>query len=208
MLSGPRPFIPAINVVRVELRLTQDLQHIENVFNFHSNLKPDPTVVQGIADFVESWWSDTLKAYQSSQIAMNEVRATDQTEQNSFFAVANQFQGVTGGYEQPVLPANVSLAVHWGTGRLGRSYQGRTFHVGMPKDQTNNSTVSPIWAANLQTAYSTLLQGSQLNGYPLSVVSYSANGAWRTSALVTPITSVSIETTTDSQRRRLPGRGA
>lgn len=208
MPTGPRPFIPATNVVRVELRMTQDLQHLENVFNFRANQDITPTLVQGIADFVESWWSDTLKAYQSSQVAMNEVRATDQTEQNSFFAVANQFQGVVGGYEQPVLPANVSLAVHWGTGRLGRSYQGRTFHIGMPKDQTNNSTVSPIWINNLQTAYSTLLQGAQLNGYPLSIVSYSANGAWRASALVTPITSVSIEQTTDSQRRRLPGRGA
>lgn len=207
MPTVPRPFIPVINGIKVEMRMLQDLQHIENVFWFQASAEVGLANVQDAADAVAGWWHDTLRPLQSSQIALLEVRATDFTTENSWFAINTDFQGVVGGRDQPVLPANVSVAVHLGCNRTGRSFQGRVFHVGLCKDQVDNSTVSPGAVGSLQIAYTTLLTQMNLAGTPWSIASFMSNKLWRSIAVTTPVTSISVEQTTDSQKRRLPGRG-
>jgi len=207
MPMPPRPFIPVINGIKVELRYLQDLQHIENVFWFQNGDVNTVGTVDDAATMVANWWNTVLRPLQSSQIALLEVRATDFTTENSWFAVNTDYQGFVGTHDQPVLPANVSVAVHFGCNRTGRSYQGRVFHVGLCKDQVNNSTVSPGTLDSLQTAYQNLITDANTGGMPLSIASFASNKAWRSVALTTPVTSVSIEQTTDSQKRRLPGRG-
>ena len=113
----------------------------------------------------------------------------------------------TGEKTETALPNNVSLAVHWGTGLLGRSRHGRTFHLGITTDLVNGNFVTN--AADIQSAYDALrttLDNITLN-VEFSVVSFVFQNDWRRDPLVTPISGVAVEATIDSQRRRLPGRG-
>ena len=207
MATLPRPFIPVPNGVKVELRYLQNLQHIENVLWFQSPDEVTPTLVHDIATMVATWWHNNVWVLQSSQIALYEVRATDYTSENSWFAIDTTFQGTVGGHDQAILPANVAVAIHLGTGRVGRSFQGRVFHPGLCKDQVDNSTVAPSTVDALQTAYFNLVTAAQQAGIAWIIASFMSNKLWRATALTTPVTSVSVEQTTDSQKRRLPGRG-
>ncbi|HET8705930.1 MAG TPA: hypothetical protein VFM46_06470, partial [Pseudomonadales bacterium] len=114
---------------------------------------------------------------------------------------------VSGTHFQPALPNSVTLAVHWGTGRIGRSTHGRTYFIGLCEDEVDGNIVNN--AAAIQTAYDTLritFDNALLNTQ-FSIVSFVQANGWRRDPLVTPITGVSVDNVVDNQRRRLPGRG-
>jgi hypothetical protein len=71
------------------------------------------------------------------------------------------------------------------------------------------STVTTSHANDIVAAYNQLLSPSPYVGTAVwSVVSTQHNKAPRTNAVVLPITNaLCVDTTVDSQRRRLPGRG-
>lgn len=111
----------------------------------------------------------------------------------------------TGGSVQ--LPNNVTLCIKWTTENRGRSFRGRTYHVGLTESQVTDNEVVAVAMGQFTTAYGALLTDLATAGWPLVIASRYANNQPRITGVATLVTGFSIDPFIDSQRRRLPGRG-
>lgn len=207
MPAPPMPHYDVPGLMRVEMHFKQDNQKVMNTYWCKSNLNiTSTTEEQLIAGTFVNWWSDTIRPLAASTLSLFEVVVKELRDDGIAILYTTDLPQ-SGEKTEAALPNNVTLAVHWGTGHVGRSRHGRTFHLGLCEDQVTQNTCTV--AADIQSAYDALrttLDNISLN-IEFSVVSFVANKAWRTVPLVTPITGVAVENTIDSMRRRLPGRG-
>jgi hypothetical protein len=129
---------------------------------------------------------------------------------------------VTGTYPKVgtnspgVTANNVTLAIKLATGLGGRSYHGRFYFVGVGPGIYNSTQPNQLKSASVgdfEDAFpsfiSTIETGSMDEGnVELVVCSFITANTDRVPALATTVTSLQLtDTTFDSQRRRLPGRG-
>jgi hypothetical protein len=209
MPAPPAPIWNVPGLIRVELHYLFAAQHCMNVHYCNSNLhETSDTHMHLVANTFKNWWSGTLRTYISNQVSLYEVTARELVP-DGLAVLETEDLPVTGNRGSPALPNNVSLAVHWGTGHVGRSAHGRTYILGLTQDEVTGNVVNSSELASIKSAYDALrtaLDNITLN-VEFSIVSFVHANAWRTAPLVTPITGVSIENTVDSMRRRLPGRG-
>ena len=206
----PAPPMPAYDVpglMRLEAHFNLDGQKVMNTHWFKSNLNETSDVqMQLVAGTYVNWWTSELDTFVSNaaelyEVVIKELRPDGQT------ILYTEDLPVTGQRTSPLLPNNVTLAVHWGTGHIGRSTHGRTYFIGLTQDIVIGNQCTA--AADIQAAYDALrtaYDNITIN-VEFSIVSFVSQGAWRITPLVTPITGVAVENTIDSQRRRLPGRG-
>jgi hypothetical protein len=206
----PAPPMPAYDVpglMRLEMHYLFQNEHCMNTFWLKSNLnETSATLEQEIAGTFVNWWVSEIKPLVTGQLQLYEV-VVKELRPDGIAILYTEDLPASGSKTEEALPNNVALAVHWGTGLVGRSRHGRTFHMGMTIDQVTNNHCDI--ASDIQTAYDglrTTLDNITLN-VEFSVVSFVSGGFWRQQPLVTPISGVAVESTLDSQRRRLPGRG-
>ncbi len=206
----PPPPMPVYNVpglMRLEAHYKQDSQLVMNTFWFKSNLnETGPAQMQAIATTFADWWSAELAPLIGNEVQLFEIVIKELRPDGNTILFTDGLPA-NGTHQSPILPNSVTLAVHWGTGLVGRSRHGRTFFIGLCEDQVIANTCTI--AAQIQSAYDALrvtFDNMTLN-VEFSVVSFVSNNAWRTEPLVTPITGVAVDSTIDNQRRRLPGRG-
>lgn len=210
------PFVPAPNTIQIEMQYGTWGGKAENVFHVTGN--GPITDIAGLCNAAitafHGWWNTSLKSTQSNEYAIGTITARDIGVEGGEAHV--QFFNEMCTHAGLALPDNVTCAVKWNTSRAGRSYRGRSFHVGLPVDfRTKDELTGPAIAA-LQAAYGALPGVVSAMGWggfgptsgTLTVVSKRHNKAWRAVADCTPITGCSItDTHLDSMRRRLSGRG-
>lgn len=201
------PFVPIPNTARCELRFEQDGQQMANIFHV---LKDEPLTVGDLntigGAFVD-WWEQLLPLV-SNSVTLREISLIDQTTANGIAILYNAGLPLIGGDGGARMPNGTSLAIKWSTGLAGRSFRGRTFHIGFTETQCVGNEVEPLHLANLIPAYQFLLTTMTGAGYSLAVASRFANGAPRPTGIATPILNASVaDSTLDRQWKRMPGRG-
>lgn len=204
-------FVPAPNIVQVELIYTLHSQSVENVY--HVKCKNGFVVgdLDSIAILFDNWQNVTQKPMLTSGAGFRLIvtRHLDQPNGLSLERTINPVRtGTAGG---PTLPGNVTTAITWTTGLRGRSYRGRTYHVATHSSHTTGNQLTAAAVTLYTTTYQTLLANVNASGaYALVVLSRRANNAWRAAGVATPISGANVESNLDSQRRRLtgPGRGS
>ena len=204
------PFIPAPNIIMVELRCTRNGQKIENRWHFNNSAAVTPASMLIIATLVWDWAENTYLPLQSSEILLNEVVATDLTTMNGgqvTYAPDATTVGGVGGY---ALPNETSLAVSLRSASRGRSARGRTYVLSLSDGQmadTNN--VLPATATAFAAAFNTLRTSAAAVAKPLTIVSYRSNNVVRPGGPVyfSVTNAVVVDTVVDSMKRRKPGIG-
>lgn len=210
MPTGKMPPINVPGLIRVEMHFLLNGERTENVYHCMNNL-PNPGAEQLhlIANTFKNWWTTEVRPLTASNCILQEVTARELTPTGVAVLETDGLPsgGTVGGGN--ALPGNITLAIHWGTGLRGRSYNGRTYHMGFNRDQVNGNVVDPTVGANLLSAYNALRTAldNALVGVEFGVLSVQHNKEWRTPPILTPITGVAIDPNMDSQRRRLKGRG-
>lgn len=201
-------FVPFPNCASVEMIFTLDGQRIENRYHVEQDSPFDEVSLAVLAALFDNWWTTELRAEQPTSLSLVLIvaKALDTpsspgVEYSSGLPKAGLFTTT------PALPNNVTLAVKWSTGLRGRSFRGRTYHIGLTEDAVAGNTISAGHLSFLIGAYEALID--DLAGLPadLVVASRISNGVERTTGVTTQVSGVSIDATVDSQRRRLPGRG-
>lgn len=207
MPPPPMPQYDVPGLMRLEMHYLWREQHCMNVFWLNSNLhETSETLEHELAGTFVNWWKTEIAPLISSTVQLYEVTVKE-LRPDGVAVLHTDGLPANGAKSETALPNNVSLAVHWGTGLVGRSRHGRTFHLGITSDFVNGNFVTN--ANDIQAAYDALrttLDNITLN-VEFSVVSFVLQNAWRRDPLITPISGVAVEATIDSQRRRLPGRG-
>lgn len=207
MPPGPMPAYNVPGLMRLEAHFIQDGQRVMNTHWFKSNLNETSDIhMHEVANTYKNWWTSAYKPYVASSVQLFEI-VVKELVPNGLAVLETSGLPASGQRNNPALPNHVTLAVHWGTGRLGRSTHGRTYIIGLTEDMVDGNICNE--ATGIQAQYDALrttFDNITLN-VEMSIVSFVHANAWRAEPLVTPITGVAVENRIDSQRRRLPGRG-
>lgn len=202
------PTAPAPGIAEVALHFTQDLQLVENIFHVRTTGVWEPATLLTLAEDVATWWLNDLKPQCADNLVFREVVATDLSTGTGAQVTHSISPPQTGTGGSGALPNSATLAVKWTTGLRGRSFRGRTYHLGLLDAQVASNTVIPATLASLITDYNGLINAINLvTERTMVVLSRFTGGVERPIAIGTPIIQASIDPTVDSQRRRLPGRG-
>lgn len=201
-------YIPAPNCASVQMIFSVLGQRVENVYhvrNFSPYLTEDLLL---LGNWFIGWWTGNFQEWTPPEVSLVMVVCTAlDTQTSPSIEVTLGLPAVGEGIAYTVAPTNVTCSVRWTTGHRGRSYRGRTFHVGLAKEFITGNTINSTPIGYLQAGYGVLINEENLLPGGLVILSKYANKAPREEAVATPVTGVFVDNTVDSQRRRLPGRG-
>jgi len=200
--------IPTENVAEVTMTFLQDGQYLINKHAFLNTAGWDEGSLNNLGTAVREWWDTNLKAKVTNQVQLVAIECVDLTAGSGLGTAVTTGLPITGTSAQPAPPNNVTLSIKKATGLIGRSFRGRTYHVGLPENVVTNNTVDTAFVGQLRDAYDALKQPlGALIPVDLCVLSEWADGAPRTEGICTVVTGIGVDPIVDSQRRRLPGRG-
>lgn len=204
------PFIPANNVVQAELVFNWDGQIVENVLHYQIGGGWTITLMDELGGKLVTWWSTYFKAGSPTNLTLQNIKLIDLTSSTAPAIDYATGLPLTGTAAAGSLPNNCTCVITKRTPLRGRSYRGRIYHVGLKEDQVTGNTILGASVSTFITNY-TALQVFTLAGpldAELVVVSRYENKFPRPMAVVTQVTHFTADVIVDSQRRRLPGRGA
>lgn len=201
-------FVPFNNTIKLVATFGYDLQYCANVHHYIVDETPDAATATSLAEGYKTWWDTYLKAFCPSALALVRITCTIMENENDPVIEYTTGMPDSATNSEPALPNSVTVAVRWNTNFRGRSYKGRTFHLGLTETQVTGNLLGTSQQTILTTAYGELMAiPTDVGPAIMGVASYYYHGVQRTTGVITPVTSVFIDRTIDSQRRRLPGRG-
>lgn len=180
----------------------------QNVFHIAGAGAFTETTLNAAAEVYRNWFNTTGKPLVSASLDLVKILTRDLTIQ---FGPGTEYTDglpITGTRAGNLLPFNCTAAVKWTTGYRGRSYRGRTFHIGLVESDEAFSELTSGVITALKAGYEDLLDAYNAVGLQMVVASRITNGAERDHGLATAITGVHVNGEIDSQRRRLPTRGS
>lgn len=196
-------------VAEIDMLYTYNGQLVMNRFHVKREGAWDSAMLNTLAAAFITWFDTFMKSGASNGLTLNAVRATDLSTANNPQVIVTTGLPSTGTGGTADLPNNVTVAVKWTTGLRGRSARGRTYHLGLHSNQIAVNTVVTGSIAGLKAAYEELIAAVEgASDGVLSVLSERTGNAPRTEGIAYQIVGVDINPTLDSQRRRLPERGA
>jgi len=195
-------FIPTPQGVEVVLKMTQQGVPVVNVWHVDLNSAVTVADLGVVGGTFDAWITSDLAALMSSTVSFDQLIVTD-------ISVINGAQDIrvpttsTGLAAGTPAAANAAVVVSQRTGLTGRSFRGRTYLGGITQTvQTTSHEVTVGFAAAVLTSFNNLIALLNIAGYALSVLSKIALGVSRVAGLLTEITTIIVNTTIDSQRRR------
>lgn len=204
-------FIPVPGTAKVAMVSTLNLQQMINTFHFKLTAGEwDAAGLNSLCEAVWNWYHDNIRPIQTNIAVM--IRCTAVSLQSSTAASgAYSATPAAGAVSSPYVPNNVALVATLRTALRGRSYRGRFYLGGIPQAQLSGANyIADSYAATFRTAMLALMTDADIAALEATwgVVSLRHDNAARSTGVFTPITTVDVDPTIDSQRRRLPGRGA
>lgn len=203
-------FVPLPGGIRVAMEYRLDGQVVLNIYH----VKYSEPIVTGnltsVLDLFLDWWSNNMADNFSSDIALVKLTAQAIDVEDGEILEMSLETPVPGTNALDSLPNNCAFCVSDLTNRTGRSYRGRHYYAGIPEAWVTNNTLDSAHYTALIASVVELydsIAGDSLGGNVV-IASFVTNGAPRTEAIGTLITGVGGDDTMDSQRRRLPKRGA
>lgn len=199
------PFVGNADVAEAHMRYTWNGQIVENVLHFLKTGGFDATALSDLGTMLRTWHASNLRGTQSNGATNDDILTKSLGYESApSYVTAGGNAGTLTSASQP---NNVTAAIKLVSAFSSRSTRGRVFHVGLTQSQVTGSTLTSAAVSALQAAYAALIAAATSAGIEWGVYSRVYLGVPRDEGLFTPILSVSVDPTTDSQRRRLPGRG-
>ena len=210
------PFVPVPNTIEVESRYIWSGQQVETTSYFE---KADGWTLSDISDWLDQMnviIQEELLPLLSTAIQFVELVARLLDTASSIGFSLPISPAVSGGEDFPAVPNNSTYTISFKTGLTGRSFRGRNYVPGIPDNKRIENTIDSAFRTGLLAFYSTLRTAASENSTPMVVVSrYSGvdpdtgKPIPRVTGVTTNVASISTaDLVLDSQRRRLPGRGA
>lgn len=202
------PFQPTDDVASCELRYTWQGENVENRLHFFRD-GFTPADLLTLATECYTSWASYFSPITSNTVTLREAYATDLRTEDGPTATYAPGTLVTGINVNESVTNNTALCLSLRTALRGRSRRGRFYTVGLTENVVANNRVSEAARTAWVQALTDLQIAVELVGWQLVVLSRVSGGVPRpvaSSATVTQI--LTVDDVVDSQRRRLPGRGA
>lgn len=203
------PYVPVLNTAQLELLYIWNNQRCENVLHYVKASPWDNTTLTQLCAAAVSKWAAHFASFMPNTLSLVEIIATDMASNTG--PVVNFGTGlpIVGGTTNPSLPNNCSVVVTKRTALRGRSYRGRIYHPGLTEGMVIDNqvvTASLTLTMNAWNQFKVLAIGG--DEALLCVVSRIQNDVPLATGIATLVTQLTSDGLVDSQRRRLPGRGA
>lgn len=204
------PFQPAPGTVGVIIEGRLVGQQYENTLAFFQN-GADPTVgdCSALATNAKDWWNTLMLPMLCDTLIMLRVTAKNLFVNGGAKAVISM-DAMQGAVSTEQAPSNVAAVVTFDTGQSSKSSHGRNYIGAVPNSVIDVNTLEGGFCSDIISAYQQLLPGGTYDPSPYywSVLSRQSNSVVLAAAIAVPVLNVYFtDTTVDSQRRRLPGRG-
>lgn len=202
------PFQPVPFTTRVELIYNSNGQICENVLHYKSLAEASAADLNALAAEMVVQWGTFLKPLTHSASSLITVKCTaldDEFAPGIEYTTGLPIAGTRTGTQAP---NNVTVATRFLTALRGRSFRGRAYHIGISTTDISGNEITSTFQTNLRNAWIGLMSIESTPVFAQCVVSRYQGGVLRPEGHAQDITNVQIDKTLDSQRRRLPGRGA
>jgi len=200
-------FVPFPNTCQVSLHMTKGDQLIENGFHVESLAPLTVGDLEAIGAVFFEWW-DSHRNLVINTVTLREIDLRDLSTSSGIGFLYSDGLPLVGLLSGSAMPNSVTCAIKWGTGLTGRSFRGRTYHIGLAESQVNNNSLDSATITGLLASYNNLIGLIKTAGFTMVVASRVSNGAPRVTGVTTEILTASFaDPTIDNQRKRLPGRG-
>lgn len=201
-------FIETPDTAKVAVQYESGGQDIVNTLWFENAGGWAEAALQLLADSVLDWAIDELIGYLSNDIQLISATATDQSVEGGAQAVATPPTTTVGGSSTNAASNNATGVVTFRTAKTGRSYRGRNYVSGIPNEYIITPvSLSAVWTAGILAAYEALADVEAAADCQHVVVSHYHALAPRAAGVTEVVTAYTMDTSVDSQRRRLQGRG-
>lgn len=201
------PFIQVPGVYRFTLYYTNSGQNAANVFHRRKGVVAwDSSNVYNSAFALKEWWRTYIMPNVPDTVTLERIMCISENSQTDPSLDFQDGLPLVGTRAATPLPQNVTVAVAWKTSGRGRSFQGRTYHVGLCLEDQLWGTLTDTAYTWLINAYTPLIGVWAVSPYFMCVVSRQHNGVILNPATYYQILSCTINRDLDSGRRRLPGR--
>lgn len=200
-------FQPVALAAQCLINYRQAGQELQTQLYFNTNGDDDPVTLTTLAQMVADWLTNEWAQVASDQASVLSLIVTNVDQAGSTQVTFTPIGGIPGTVASPALPTGTTVTASWRTGLAGRSFRGRTYHVGLTEGQVVNNALDSGSRTMLQSAYTQLIIDANSAGFPLSVASRVSNGVPRPTGILTPVLTCLVDEFIDSQRRRLTGRG-
>ena len=204
-------FIPHPQVAKVDIVQTLEGQSVVNGLYFRTGVEGgwDAPMLYELAHQVYTAWGTGITTWQCSTLTLMKVRATSMANQYASQAEYLPAPPMVGLVPGDAVPANVALCVSLGSAARGKAGRGRVYIAGLSEQHVTGSYVTANMANNITTGLMNLRDTLLLEGIYLTTYSRVVGGVYRAEALISDVVSIGVaDLVVDSQRRRLPGRGA
>ena len=203
------PFIPVPNTVQINVVYAMDGQEVENTLYYEKTTGVSATDLAALVEEVNAFLVDQLVPFLGNTIELIRLVGVLLDAADSLLYVSTTGLPFAGTASGPAAPNNVALCMSLRTGIRGRSFRGRNYIPGIPRDLITENTVGAGSVTAYEDAYNGLIGLGGDDGWQQVIVSRFSGGAPRTTGVTTPVTAAFVvDPTVDSQRRRLPGRGS
>lgn len=177
------------------------------VVNVYHVTTTDPIVTLklfDIAEIFEAWWLTDMSPGFSNEIALTTVTALNLNEANGEKITLVVAPPIPGGAVELAVSNNVAIVASFATPKTGRSFRGRAYQAGLPRDAITENKITTVKAAAIVTDYLALQALLAFANTDFVVASFQSGGVPRSEGIATEIESISVNTRVDTQRRRLP----
>lgn len=202
-------FVPFDNVLKLEAIYDLDGQICENVFHYWSADGPTVASATALAAQFRTTWVANLQPLVNPTLQLWRIAVTSLETQNAFgIEYTSGLPALGTDSSASVVSNNNAIVVRWNTQFRGRSYRGRTYHMGFNENKVTINTVTSAYGTALAAAYyQFIVLADGTYTWALGVASRIHDGAERAQGVFTLVSGVTVNNVVDSQRRRLPGRG-
>jgi len=181
-------FIPAEGIYKVAVKYVEDsgLEAL-NIFHMTHGIGAFHDNAQAIFDAINAWWLADWKAAITTNWHFNSVEVRDVSVEDGAveeFLVTSAGDGTNVGGDDAL---GVAMTVTWQTGFAGKSKRGRSYLVGLPGNSRDTHNWLDATVSGVQIAMQDFFDAMEANDSRLQVVSYFADHAPRTTALITEI---------------------
>jgi len=203
------PFISAPNGAIARVYGTMFDQEIITTYQWRMETEPVIENLENLAAAIDDWMNDSFLPLLGDHYNYVRTTVTGLTFEEDLFAEITLSAG-PGGVAGDPLPNNVAFSIKRSSGLTGRSARGRVYVPGLKLEMLSAPNV--VLAATSDgwvDALNLLVDPAFAPDWQHVVWSYQTGGLPRVTAFPYGIDLyVAVNLILDSQRRRLPGRGA